>query len=113
VKINKHIKSQELLKKNLKHATVQQTDIKPKNVCELQVEIQLSTLLSSRISPPSPTFPTGSYSHLYLLLQDSAHDTVTVHSDTIQCEQNIAEENALATLTSLLDTIQAQQFTTM
>jgi len=113
VKISKHITSPDQLKKNLKHATVQQTDIKSKNVCELQVEIQLSTLLSSRISSPSPTSPVGSYNHLNLLLQDSVHNTVTVHSDTIQCEQKTAAWNALATFTSLLDTIQAQQFTTM
>jgi hypothetical protein len=105
VKINTHIKSQDLLKKNLKNATVQQTDIKPKNIRELQVEIQLSTLLSSRISPPSPT---DSYSHLYQLLQDSAHNIVTVHSDTIHCEQNIAERNALTAVTSLLNTVAAQ-----
>jgi len=103
--------SPDLLKKNLKHATVQQTDIKSKNVCELQVEIQLSTLLSSRISSPFPISPVGSYNHLNLLLQDSVHNTVTVHSDTIQCEQGTAARNALATFTSLLDTIQAQQFT--
>jgi hypothetical protein len=109
----KHIKSQDLLMKNLKHATVQQTDRKPKNICELPVEIQLSTLLSSRISSPSPTSPTGSYNHPNLLLQDSVHNTVTVHIDTIQCEQNIATQNALATVTSLLNTVGAQQFTTM
>jgi hypothetical protein len=111
VKVSKHIKSQDLLKKNIKHATVQ-TDIKPKNICELQVEIQLSTLLSSRIPSPSPTSPTGSYNHLNLLLQDNVHNTVTVHGDTIQCEQNTAEQNAVTTITSLLDMDEAQQFTT-
>ena len=80
---------------------------------ELQVEIQLPTLLSSRISSPSPTSPTGSYNHLNLLLQDSVHNSLTVHSDTIQCEKNIAAQNVLAIVTSLLDMAGAQQFTTM
>jgi hypothetical protein len=53
VKINKNIKSQDLLKKNLMHATMQQTDILPKNICKLQVEIELSTLLFGRISSVS------------------------------------------------------------
>jgi hypothetical protein len=79
---------------------------------ELQAEIQLSTLISSRISSPSPTSPTGSYNDLNLLLQDSVHNSVTVHSDTTQCEQNIAAQNVLATVTALLDMVGAQQFTT-
>jgi hypothetical protein len=95
------------------HTAVQQTDIKPKNVCELKVEIQLSTLLSSRIPSLSPTSLPGSYIHLNLLLQESVHNTVTVHINTIQCEQNIAAQTALSTVTSLLDLVGAQQFTTM
>lgn len=91
---------------------MQQTHIIPKNTCKLQVEIELSTLLFGRVSSLSPA-STGSYIHLNLLLQDSVHNTVTMHSDTIQCKQNIAAQIALAIVTFLLDTVGAQKFTPM
>lgn len=42
--------------------------------------------------------PTGSYTHLKLLLKDSVHNTITVHHDTNQCGHNIAAWITLAIL---------------